>query len=51
MPNEGDGAVRAAARLNSAGCRAFRSSVEARHRGFAAGHRPSGALVSGIYKS
>ena len=38
--NEGDGAVRAAARLNnSAGCRAFRSSVEARHRGFAAGRR------------
>ena len=31
--------VRAAARLNSAGCRAFRLSVEARHRGFAAGHR------------
>ena len=31
--------MRAAARLNSAGYRAFRSSVEARHRGFAAGHR------------
>ena len=31
--------MRVAARLNSAGCRAFPSSVEARHRGFAAGRR------------
>ena len=37
--NEGDGAVRAAARLNSAGYPAFSSSVEARHRGLAAGRR------------
>ena len=31
--------MRAPARLISAGCRVFRSSVEARHREFAAGRR------------